>query len=173
MDIEPVVADTALVVLRVVFGVFFALHGLNKVRGGLDGTARWFAGIGMRWPALQARAAAWTEIGAGLALAIGLFTPLAAAAMVGVMVVATWVAHRANGFFIFNEGQGWEYTVSIAVVAAFIGTVGAGRASLDHALGIDLHTALGGWSGAVLAVGLGLVAGIAQLVVSYRPGSRS
>lgn len=171
MDIEPVVADTALFVLRVVFGVFFALHGLNKVRGGLDGTAGWFAGIGMRWPKLQAHAAAWTEIGAGLLLAVGLFTPLAGAAMVGVMVVATWVAHRSNGFFIFNEG--WEYTVSIAVVAAFVGTVGPGRISLDHALGIDLHSALGGWSGAALAVGLGLIGGIGQLLVSYRPGARS
>lgn len=169
MDIEPAVADTALVVLRVVFGVFFALHGLNKVRGGLDGTAGWFAGIGMRWPKLQAHAAAWTEIGAGLLFAVGLFTPLAAAAMIGVMVVATWVAHRSNGLFIFNEG--WEYTVSIAVVAAFVGTVGAGRVSLDHALGLDLNTWLSGWGGALLAVGLGLVAGVAQLVVSYRPRS--
>lgn len=171
MDIEPVVADAALLVLRVVFGVFFALHGLNKIRGGLDGTARWFAGIGMRSPALQARAAAFTEIGAGLALAVGLLTPLAAAGMVGVMVVATWVAHRKVGFFVFHEGQGWEYTVSIAVVAAFIGTVGPGRASLDHALGIHLHTALGGWSGAAIAIGLGLAAGIAQMVAFYRPAT--
>lgn len=171
MDIEPVVADTALVVLRVVFGVFLALHGLNKVRGGLDGTARWFAGIGMRWPKLQAHAAAWTEIGAGLLLAIGLLTSLAAGAMVAVMLVATWVAHRSNGFFIFNDG--WEYTVSIAVVAAFVGTVGPGRISLDHPLGIHLHTALGGWSGAAIAVGVGLVGGIAQLLVSYRPATAS
>lgn len=171
MDIEPVVADTALLVLRIVFGVFLALHGLNKVRGGLDGTARWFGGIGMRAPGLQARAAAATEIGAGLALAVGFLTPLAAAGMVGVMVVATWVAHRKIGFFVFHEGQGWEYTVSIAVVAAFVGTVGPGRASLDHALGIDLHTALGGWSGAVIAVGLGLAAGIVQMLAFYRPSA--
>ena len=31
--------------------------------------------------------------------------------MIGVMVVATWAAHRKNGFFVFHEGQGWEYTV--------------------------------------------------------------
>ena len=37
--------------------------------------------------------------------------------IIGVMAVATWAAHRHNGFFIFNPGQGWEYTVSIAVVA--------------------------------------------------------
>lgn len=168
--VEPVVFDTALLVVRVTFGVFFALHGLNKVRGGLAGTARWFAGIGMKWPTWQARLAAATEIGAGLALAAGLLTPLAAAGMVGTMVVATWAAHRDNGFFIFNEGQGWEYCVSIAVVAAALGTLGPGRYSLDHALGLSLHSALSGWSGAVIAVGLGVGAGVLQLATSYRPG---
>ena len=38
------------------------------------------------------------------------------------MGVATWAAHRNNGFFVFRPGQGWEYTVSIAVVAFAIGT---------------------------------------------------
>jgi putative oxidoreductase len=157
--------DVAVLVVRVVFGVFFALHGVNKIRGGLDGTASWFAGIGMRWPAVQARLAATTEIVAGALLALGLLTPLAAAGMVGVMGVATWAAHRHNGFFVFRPGQGWEYTVSIAVVAFAIGTTGAGRWSLDHALGITWD----GWTGALVAGILGLGSAVAQLTVSYRP----
>ena len=66
--------DLALLVLRVVFGVFLACHGINKVKGGLAGTARWFGGIGMKWPKWQARIAASTEIGAGLLFALGLLT---------------------------------------------------------------------------------------------------
>jgi putative oxidoreductase len=89
------------------------------------------------------------------------------------MVVATWAAHRTNGFFIFNEGEGWEYTVSIAVAAATIGTIGPGRLSIDHALGISLHSGLSGWSGAVIAGGVGLTAGVVQLLVCYRPSSSS
>ena len=44
-------------VLRLVFGLFLAYHGYNKVfgGGGLAGTARWFGSIGMRWPQWQAR----------------------------------------------------------------------------------------------------------------------
>jgi putative oxidoreductase len=164
---EPV--DLALLVLRVVFGVSLAVHGLNKVRGGLTGVAGWFASIGMRAPLLQARAAAATEIGAGLLFAVGLLTPLAAAGMVGVMTVATWAAHRMNGFFIFNEGQGWEYTVSIAAVAFAVGTVGPGQISVDHALDLTVE----GWSGAWIAGGLGLLAGVAQLAAFYRPGRTS
>lgn len=157
--------DLALVLVRAVFGIFFALHGLNKVRGGLEGTARWFAGIGMRWPMMQARLAASTEIVAGAFFAIGLLTPLAAAAIVGVMVVATWAAHRSNGFFIFNPGQGWEYTVSIAVVALTVGFSGPGEISVDRLLGLQWS----GWWPGIAAVVLGVGGGIAQLAVCYRP----
>ena len=43
-------ADLALLALRVVFGVFLALHGYNKVWGGgkLAGTAGWFSDRGSR-----------------------------------------------------------------------------------------------------------------------------
>jgi putative oxidoreductase len=158
--------DTALLLLRVVFGVFFAIHGINKVRSGIAGTTAWFAGIGMKWPGLQARMAAGTEILAGVALAVGLLTPLAGAAVLGVMVVATWTAHRTGGFFIYNNG--WEYTVSIGIVGIALGISGPGRFSLDRVLGWELSN----WSGAVIVLALGFLAGIGQLIAFYRPPSQ-
>ncbi len=158
--------DTALLLLRVVFGVFFAIHGINKLRSGIAGTTAWFAGIGMKWPGLQARMAAGTEILAGFALAVGLLTPLAAAAILGVMVVATWTAHRDSGFFIYNNG--WEYTVSIGIVAVALGISGPGRFSIDGQFGWDLT----GWNGTIVVLGLGLSAGIGQLLAFYRPPSK-
>jgi putative oxidoreductase len=155
--------DTAIALLRVVFGVFLAIHGYNKVRSGVAGTTAWFRGIGMKWPGLQARLAAGIEIAAGLAFAVGLLTPLAAAAMVAVMVVATWASHRKGGFFIFNDG--WEYTVSIAVVAIAVGVSGPGRFSLDRAFGLEMTD----WWGAAIVVLVGLVSGIGQLAAFYRP----
>ena len=74
----------------------------------------------MRWPRWQARLAATTEVGAGVLLAVGLLTPLAAAGVIGVMIVAIVVAHWKVGFFIFKEGQGWEYCASIAVAAGSV-----------------------------------------------------
>jgi putative oxidoreductase len=157
--------DVALLVLRLVFGLFLAYHGLNKVRGGLAGTAKWFASIGMKWPMLQARMAAGTEIVAGLLFAAGLLTPFAAAGMVGVMLVAIWAVHWKVGFWVFLPNQGWEYCGSIAVVAWAVGATGAGRWSLDHAFGI----ALDGWTGAVVAGVLGVGAAAVQLAACYRP----
>ena len=117
--------NLALLVLRLVFGLFLAYHGYNKVfgGGGLKGTAGWFGTIGMRWPAWQARLAAATEIGAGLMFAAGILTPLAAAGMIGLMTVAIVVAHWKVGFFIFKPNQGWEYCASIAVVAAIAAVI--------------------------------------------------
>lgn len=155
-----------LLVLRVTFGVFVAAHGYNKVfRGGkLAGTARWFGSMGMKWPHWQARIAATTEMGAGVLFAVGLATPLAAAALISLMIVAIVVTHWKNGFFIFNKGEGWEYCASIAVVAFAVGTIGAGKFSIDHAIDKDVT----GWIGAVIAAGVGIGGAVGQLALCYR-----
>ena len=158
--------NLGMLMLRLVFGLFFVAHGYNKVfRGGkLAGTARWFAGIGMKWPQWQARLAASTEIGAGLLLASGLLVPLASAGMIGLMVVAIVVTHWKNGFFIFRPGEGWEYCASIATAAWVIATVGPGEWSLDHAF----DTEWAGWTRAIVAGVVGLGGAVLQLAVSYR-----
>lgn len=165
--------DAALLVVRVAFGVGMAAHGYNKVfgGGGLAGTARWFGGVGMRWPQLQARLAAFTEVGSGLSFAAGLITPLAAAGLIAVMLVAAWTVHRPNGFFVFKgEDGGWEYNGAIAVVAFAVGTIGPGKASVDHAIGWSAFDARNvDWAGAVIAGLVGVGAALLLLVVCYRP----
>ena len=163
--------DIGVLLLRAVFGLFLAYHGLNKFigPGGLRGTARWFGGIGMRWPQWQARMAATTEVGAGVLFAAGLLTPLAAAGIIGVMTVAIAVAHWKVGFFIFKPDQGWEYCASIITAAVTVAIVGAGDLSLDHALDISWS----GWAGALTAIGAGVGGAAAQLAVSYRPPAKA
>lgn len=158
--------DFALLILRVVFGVFLAYHGYNKVfgAGGLTGTAKWFGAIGMKWPLWQARLAATTEIGAGLLFAAGLITPFAGAGIIGLMTVAIVVAHWKVGFFIFKPNQGWEYCASIAIVAFAVSMIGGGRWSLDNAFDIEFP----GWWGAAIAGVLGIGGALAQLALSYR-----
>ena len=158
-------ANVSLLLLRVVFGTFLAAHGVNKVKGGIRGTAGWFGSIGMRWPLAQAVIAASTEIGAGALLAVGLLTPLAAAGVIGIMVVAVVVAHLRAGFFVFRPGQGWEYCASIAAVALAIGIAGPGEWSLDHAIGWHPYATL---SGLVAGIG-GVGAAALQLAVCWRP----
>ena len=158
--------DLASLILRVGFGLSMVVHGYNKVfgQGGLAGPAGWFGSIGMKYPAWQARAAAGTEIFGGLALAVGFLTPLSSAAMVGLMIVAGYVAHWKSGYLITKGG--WEYNGAIIVAALATGTLGGGQASIDHALGIFDSS---GFTGFWIALAVGVLGGIGQLVIFYRP----
>lgn len=157
----------ALLVLRVVVGVTMAAHGYQKyfLGGRIAGTAGWFESLGMKPGRFHALVAATTEITSGLLMAVGLVTPVAAAAFVGIMTVAAWI-HRHHGFFVFKEGI--EYNIVLAVVAVVIATIGPGEFSLDHALGWfgDPWDATVGFA---IAAGLGLAAAIGQLATFYRP----
>jgi putative oxidoreductase len=163
--------DTGMLILRLCLGITLAAHGFNKFFGGgrIPGTARWFESIGMKPGTFHARAAATTEVSAGLGLAAGLLTPIPAAGFVALMLVAAWTVHRPNGFFIVKEG--WEYNLVLALSAVAVATVGAGRFSLDYA--IFGHDWCAGWAGLLISVVLGLAGGIGQLVIFYRPPVKS
>ena len=161
--------DLALLILRAVAGLTLAAHGWNKFFSGgrIPGTGRWFDSIGMRPGRLNALLAASSEVGAGVLLALGLLNPLAAAGVIGVMVVAGWTVHRSNGFFILKEG--WEYVFVLAIAALVVATLGPGEWSLDEALGIADD--LAGWSGFWLALMFGVGGAVLQLAVFWRPSS--
>ena len=157
-----------LLLLRITLGVMIAAHGMNKIFGGgkIAGTAAWFDSIGMKPGVPNAWAAALTEIGAGLFLIVGFLVPLGCAGVVALMTVAILTVHRKNGFFIFNEGQGIEYCVVIALVAIALGGLGAGNWSLDHLTKIWIAPT---WVGVAVAAGLGIGGALLQLAVFFRP----
>lgn len=163
--------NAALFLLRVIFGLFLAYHGFNKVfgGGGLSGTAKWFGSIGFKFPEIQARVAAATELGAGIMFAAGFLTPLAAAGIIGLMLVAIYTSHLKVGFFVFKPGQGWEYCASIAVVALAVATTGPGEWSIDHAADISFDN----WNGALIAAVVGIGGAVGQLAAFYRPPAGS
>ena len=158
-------ATTALLLVRAVVGITMIAHGYNHWRGGgrIEGTARWFAGLGLRQERLQAWLSVVTEIGAGALLVFGLFTSLACAAVISVMLIAGLLAHRPNGFFVFKEG--YEYVLVLAVTSLALATLGPGRLSLDHAGDIEVT----GWAGGGLALGVAVVATAGTLGLFWRP----
>ncbi len=161
------VLDVAVMILRAALGMMIFVHGYNKAfRGGrIAGTGRWFQSMGMRPGKVHAALAAGTEMGVGVLLVLGLLTPLAAAGLIALMVVAFWTVHRDKGFMI--TGEGWEYVALIATMSLVTAMLGPGRISLDAELEI-IHR-LDGWTGMWIALLLGVGAGAAQLLLFFRP----
>ena len=156
-----------LLILRLAFGIPLAAHAVQKLfgwfgGGGIAGTAPVMEQLGFRPGRLQAVLAGLVEAGGGLLLAAGLFSPLAAAMIIAVMLVAAVTVHLAKGFFV--QQGGYEYTLVLAAGALALAFTGPGALSLDAALGIV-------WSGPVwgiTALTLGLLGGGAQLLTRSR-----
>lgn len=147
--------DLAIFGLRLVVGLTLAAHGGQKLFGwfggrGIEGTAASYEQLGLRPGRLNAWLAGLTELLGGLLIALGLLTPLGAAAVIGVMTVAALTVNLRNGFFI--TGHGVEYNLVLMAAAFALAGTGAGGWSLDDALGIHLTGA--GWALGALAAGV-------------------
>jgi putative oxidoreductase len=159
--------NAGLLILRVIVGIVMLAHGYNHVfRGGkIEGTGRWFESLGMKPGKLHAWLASITELAVGPMLIFGFLTPLAAAGVVGVMLVALITNHLKNGFFIFRPGEGYEYVLTLACVGLSIGAIGAGEWSIDDAIDLDWT----GWTGLAITAVAGIGGALLLLAVFWRP----
>lgn len=172
----PETINLALLIVRIGLGLVFLAHGIKHAMG-RDKTIGWFGSIGFKSPGFQWFASTATEIGIGVLMIVGLITSVAAAALIAVMVVAFWTVHRSAGFFITSfmkpdvDVEGYEYVLTLAVMALALAVAGPGEWSIDWLIDIDgvtLAEYLDGRAGMLLAGG-GVAAAIAQLAAFWRP----
>ncbi|MEM1445798.1 MAG: DoxX family protein [Planctomycetota bacterium] len=132
---EKSASDAGLLLARVTVGGLFVFHGSAKFAAGIDGFAGYLDSLGVPFPLLNAYLAAGTEVLAGTALALGLFTRLSALPLAFTMAVAFFTA---TGAALSAPGGGGEYPLALGLFALAIALAGPGRASLDHALRVVL-----------------------------------
>ena len=130
--------DTGILIIRVFFGLAIAGHGAQKLFGwfggyGIKKTGGFFEALGFRPGAAFATAAGLSEMGGGLLLTVGLFTPFGAAAVLSAMLVAMVSVHLKNGFFA--TGNGIELPFLYAVAALGIAFNGRWRDFFGRATG--------------------------------------
>ncbi|MFH5821120.1 DoxX family protein [Georgenia sp. AZ-5] len=135
------VEDAGLLALRAGVGGILIAHGCQKLFGwfgghGLRGTATAFEGMGFKPGLPSAVAAGAGEAGGGALLALGLGTPLAAAAASGTMIAAAGV-HFPAGFFA--QAGGYEYVALLSLSSATLALTGPGAWSVDRLLGYRLN----------------------------------
>ncbi|HEY0214624.1 MAG TPA: DoxX family protein [Paenirhodobacter sp.] len=127
--IDQKTAPYAALVLRVLTGVLFLIHGLTKLFVFTPaGTAGYFASLGL--PGFLGPVIMVVELAAGVALILGIATRPVAAIMAVQLLVAALLGHAANGFGFGNPGGGWEYPVMWAIVMAALALLGDGAKAI-------------------------------------------
>jgi putative oxidoreductase len=154
--------DLGLFLLRLTVGLTLAAHGSQKLFGwfggyGLAGTGQWLESVGFHPGRRHAALAGIAEVGGGLLLALGAVTPLGAAIVASVMIVAAVTAHLKNGFFV--TGGGYEYNLVLGVAGLALAFTGPGAWSIDALAGVEA----GGLGWGLAAAAVAVVGAVGQL----------
>jgi putative oxidoreductase len=122
-----------LTVLRIIVGMVFLVHGIQKVFVfGVSGFAGNLEGMGAPLPLFFSTVVTLVELLGGAALILGLFTRLVVIPLAIDMLVAILTVHLPNGFFTSSNGYEFPLVLLAACVALMLG--GSGEASLDRVL---------------------------------------
>ena len=134
--------DIATAIARITLGLVMFPHGAQKVLGwfgghGFEGTMGFFTQQ-MGIPAVLAFLAIVAEFAGSIALIIGGLSRIAAFGIGFTMLVAAFMGHTANGFFMnwagSQKGEGFEYHLLAIGLAVVVMIRGAGALSVDRAL---------------------------------------
>ena len=134
--------DVALLILRVLLGVVFFPHGMQKLLGlfggyGFSGTFGFFTGS-MGVPAIFAVLAILAEGLGSLGLLTGLLTRVSAFGIGTNMVVAVLMIHHKFGFFMNwdgkQPGEGFEYHILVIAIVIALVIRGGGKWSIDRVI---------------------------------------
>lgn len=127
-------ASLGLLVLRVIAGLGLMLHGWPKIQNAFS-----WMGPNAGVPGFLQALAALSEFGGGLALILGLLTPLAALGIAITMLVAATTVHMAKGDPFVRSGPppggSYELAAIYFAIALLLLLAGPGRFSLDYLLG--------------------------------------
>ncbi|CAG9185078.1 hypothetical protein LMG23992_05426 [Cupriavidus laharis] len=126
--------DLGKAVLRIVLGVLILLHGIAKLKGGVDFITQTATGAGL--PAWVAYGVYIGEVLAPVLLIIGLWTRAAALIVVLNMLFAIALVHSKQ-LGMLNETGGWQLELQGMYLAAALTLVliGGGRLGVGGAGG--------------------------------------
>jgi putative oxidoreductase len=125
-------APYGLMILRVVLGIAFLIHGWSKFSGGVDGVAGFFTSLNIPAPSLVAYIVSIVELAGGALLIVGFLTQLASILLVLDMLGAILFAFLMRGQpLVANGAISWEKEAVFAAAALCIFLAGPGIWSID------------------------------------------
>ena len=126
--------DAGKLVLRLVLGILILLHGISKLMNGIGPIEGMLVAKGI--PAFFAWAVYVGEVLAPVLIVLGLYTRIAALAIVANMLVAIALAHTAQ-LWKLNSTGGWDLELQGMFLfgAVAVALLGAGRYSVAGTAG--------------------------------------
>lgn len=122
--------EASTLILRLVLGLTFLIHGVVKFQGGIENTVGWFASISL--PGFLAYAVALIEVVGGIALIIGLGSKIVSALFAIIMLGAIFTAKLSLGFLGNGQMAGYELDVALLAMAVFITINGSKLFAVDQ-----------------------------------------
>lgn len=124
---QPKMISTALLILRLVMGFAFVLHGWGKIQNPFS-----WAGPQSPFPGIFLLLAAIAEFGGGISMILGFLTPAFSVLIAVTMTVATGLHAVILGDPFVSKGAGaYELALVYAAISLVILTVGPGKFSVD------------------------------------------
>ncbi|MBP1153777.1 MULTISPECIES: DoxX family protein [unclassified Paenibacillus] len=120
-------------ILRLVVGITFLVHGLIKFQSGIDNIAGWFTSIGL--PGFAAYAIAIIEVAGGIALIAGIGTRVVSVLFGLIMVGAILKVKLAAGFAGNGQMAGYELDLVLLAISIHLAISGSKLYSLGSLFG--------------------------------------
>ncbi|MFS0823867.1 DoxX family protein [Bacillus sp. 1P02SD] len=117
-------------IIRVVLGITFFVHGLVKFQDGIENTVGWFDSIGL--PGVLAYGVAVIELVGGIMLVLGLFSRIVSILFAIVMVGAIVKVKLAIGFLGNGQMAGYELDLAFLAMAVMLAITGSKAFALDQ-----------------------------------------
>lgn len=125
----------SLLIIRIVTGIVFFMHGYQKLfDDGLATTRDNFEAMGVPLPAITSVLVIALELVGGIALFAGVYTRIIGFLFSIEMLAAFFIVHVEHGFFVANGG--FELVLILAAVSVAFVIAGGGQYSTDTAFNL-------------------------------------
>jgi uncharacterized membrane protein YphA (DoxX/SURF4 family) len=116
--------------MRVVLGILFIAHGIDKFQTGLGNVAGWFDSVGV--PGALAYVIGPLELIGGMLLIVGLFTRYVSALFIIMLLGAILTLKLSAGLLGSGETAGYELDVAYMLVALYLSVAKPTSLSVDR-----------------------------------------
>jgi putative oxidoreductase len=118
------------VIMRVVMGIIFMVHGIAKFQMGLSNVEAWFGSLGI--PGFIAYAVAVLELVGGIMLIVGLFTRYVSVLFVVMLIGAIVTVKLSAGLLGNDQGAGYELDLGFMLISMYLAVAGSSPLSVDR-----------------------------------------